>query len=86
MFDFPGGLLHSTHNLTFGRGKTKKKRKLLKPWQICRASKKMSLYFFKNLQNEKILKILKKINLKVYWTGAALAGEPDAKFELFKHW
>ena len=46
----------------------------------------MSLYFFKNFQNEKILKILKKFNLKVYWTGAALAGEPDAKFELFKHW
>ena len=48
--------------------------------------KKMSLHFFKNLQNEKILKILKKFNLKVYWTGAALAGEPDAKFELFKAW
>ena len=36
-----------------------------------------------NFQKKKFLKFSKKLNLKVYWTGAALAGEPDAKFELF---
>ena len=73
MFDFPGGLLSFTHNLTFGRGKTfYKKPQTLETLANLSRAKKMSLHFFKNLQilrKFKISKFLKFQNifkLKVY--------------------
>ena len=50
MFDFPGGLLPSTYNLTFGRGKTfYKKPQTLETLANLSRAKKLSLHFSKTL-------------------------------------
>ena len=50
MFDFPGGLLPSTYNLTFGRGNTfYKKPKTLETLANLSRAKKLSLQFFQKL-------------------------------------
>ena len=52
MFDFPGGLLPSTYNLTFGRGKTfyKKTENSWNTGKFVARQKIVFAIFFKNSQ------------------------------------
>ena len=70
MFDFPGGLLRSTYNLTFGRGKTFYKRpKTLETLANLSRAKKLSLQIFSKILNTKSLDIFKNIRfLKSFFT------------------